>query len=93
MTNDIISVMRTLQTRLPADEWMVAEYVDAFLSGKLKDGSYIDPITNKSGTLRTFVDAAKYSAGDSEEVRKVEMAALAALHYRMARNYLEAAKC
>lgn len=93
MTGDILSAMRALQTRIPADEWLVAEYVDAFLSGKIKDGTYIDPVTQQPGTLRTFIDAAKYGTAESPVVRKIEMCALAALHYRMALNFLEAAKC
>ncbi len=94
MTNDILTVMRSLQTRLDVKKhWLVAEYVEAFLNGDLKSGKYRDPISCVSGTLRSFVDAAKYSADSDEVIRKVELCALAALHYRMASNFLEAAKC
>lgn len=92
MTDDILSVMRSLQTQLDDKRnWLVAEYVEAFLSGDLKSGKYIDPITCTVGTLRSFVDAAKHSTDDV--TRKIELCALAALHYRMASNYLGAAKC
>lgn len=93
MTNEIISVMRSLQTRLDAKKhWQVAEYVEAFLNGDLKAGRYVEHVSDRPGTLRTFVDAVKYSDHD-EVTRGIELCALAALHYRMALNYLEAAKC
>lgn len=93
MTNDILTVMRSLQTQLDSKRhWQVDEYVEAFLNGDLKAGRYFEHGSNHPGTLRTFVDAVKYSEHD-DVTRKIELCALAALHYRMAKNFLEAAKC
>ncbi len=82
MTNDILTVMRSLQSRLDAKKhWLVAEYVEAFLNGDLKAGRYYEHSSLKQGTLRSFVDAVKYSEHD-DVTRKIELCALAALHYR-----------
>lgn len=99
MTNDILTVMRSLQAQLSKtqrdDYWALKEHVDAFFDGSLKTGEFIDPITEKKGTLRTFVECAKGYCDKDETglIRKIELCALAALHYRMAKNFLEAAKC